>query len=72
MNIIYPAILLAVLFPIAFLAFLGSQNMYGTGKFQYNLLSVGWGIVAYYLAVYINSTIIHNGWAGSGFARRFG
>ncbi len=63
MNILYPAILLAVLFPIAFLAFLGSQNMYRTGKLQYNLLSMGWGIVSYYLAAYINSTIFHNGWA---------
>ena len=63
MNIIYPAILLAVLFPIAFLAFLGSQNMYRTGKFQYHLLSMGWGIIAYYVAAYINSTIYQNGLA---------
>ncbi len=38
--------------------------MYRTGKFQYILLSMGWGIVAYYLAFYINSTVYNNGWAG--------
>ncbi|MCJ7433215.1 MAG: PrsW family intramembrane metalloprotease [Anaerolineales bacterium] len=71
MNIIYPAILLAILFPIAFLAFLGSRNMYRTGKFHYNLLSMGWGIVAYYLAVYVNTTLIHNEWAGHDQVVRF-
>jgi RsiW-degrading membrane proteinase PrsW (M82 family) len=59
---IYFAIILAVLFPIGFLAFLGSQNVYGTGKFKYNLLSMGWGIAAYFLAAYVNSTIYQNHW----------
>jgi RsiW-degrading membrane proteinase PrsW (M82 family) len=63
MNIIYPAIILAILFPIAFLAFLGSQNMYRTGKFQYILLAMGWGILAYYIAAYVNSSFFRNGWA---------
>jgi len=72
MNITYPAILLAVLFPIAFLAFLGSRNMYRTGKFHYILLSMGWGIVAYYLAVYINTALLHNGWINLDQLKRFG
>jgi RsiW-degrading membrane proteinase PrsW (M82 family) len=64
MNSLYLALALAIAFPIVFLVLLGSRNMYRTGKFWYNVLSMAWGgLVAYYLAAYINTTFIHNGWA---------
>lgn len=63
MSIVYPAMVLAILFPIAFLAFLRSRNMYRTGKFQYNLLSFGWGILAYFAAAKINTAFVHYGFA---------
>lgn len=37
--------------------------MYRTGKSQYYIMSLGWGIIAYYFAVYINSSFIRFGWA---------
>jgi RsiW-degrading membrane proteinase PrsW (M82 family) len=57
-------LVLSTLFPIGFLAFLASQNLYRTGKFAFNVYTLAWGLIAYLLAAFVNSNLIKQGWVG--------
>ena len=57
------AFLFATLFPLGFLAILASRNLYRTGKFHYNILTLLWGGVAYLLASHLNPAIQNLGGA---------
>lgn len=46
-----PAYVIATIIPLVFLYVIYSLDLYGTGSFQVILLSFGWGIVAYFLAL---------------------
>jgi RsiW-degrading membrane proteinase PrsW (M82 family) len=53
----------ATLFPLGFLSILASRNLYRTGKFYYNILTLFWGLAAYFLASYVNRALLNSGWA---------
>lgn len=57
------ALLIAFTFPIAFLVILNRFDLYNTGKFHFNLLTLAGGVVAYYVAAHINPWVVNMGWA---------
>lgn len=54
------ALTIAILIPLAFLYGVRSLDFYKTGNFRYNLLTIGWGLAAYGLAVLVNRGLINN------------
>jgi len=54
------ALIVAWLFPLGFLYGVRALDLYRTGKFQYNILSLLWGSAAYGLAVLLNSLLLQN------------
>ncbi|MDP1545956.1 MAG: PrsW family glutamic-type intramembrane protease [Anaerolineales bacterium] len=63
MIVIYIALGIAFLIPLLFLHFIRSRDLFGTGKFNFVLVSMAWGGIAYLIAAQINPLIIEMGWA---------
>lgn len=61
--VIILALSIAFLIPPFFLYLIKTRDLFGTGKFHFVVLSMGWGVVAYLLAAQINPFIIEMGWA---------
>jgi RsiW-degrading membrane proteinase PrsW (M82 family) len=55
------ALIVAWLIPLAFLYGVRALDLYRTGKFQYNIYTILWGLIAYGLAVLINSSLRSSG-----------
>ncbi|MCE9646667.1 MAG: PrsW family intramembrane metalloprotease [Chloroflexi bacterium] len=60
---IYIAIGFAFVIPLLFLFLLNKFDLYGTGKFPVNILTILCGALAYFLAAQINPAFIQAGWA---------
>lgn len=60
---IYVAIGFAFVIPLLFLFLLNKFDLYGTGKFPVNILTILCGALAYFLAARINPALIQAGWA---------
>ncbi|MEN9561895.1 MAG: hypothetical protein RIR73_139 [Chloroflexota bacterium] len=65
------ALLIAFTFPIAFLVILNRFDLYNTGKFHFNLLTLAGGLVAYFIAAQINPWVVNMGWASWSTVVRF-
>jgi RsiW-degrading membrane proteinase PrsW (M82 family) len=61
--LIYVALGIAFIIPLVFLFLLNKFDLYGTGKFYINLLTILCGALAYFLAAQINPAIINSGLA---------
>ncbi|GAB4544621.1 MAG: hypothetical protein Fur002_18000 [Anaerolineales bacterium] len=61
--IIATALLIAYLVPLLFLFGIRRFDLYGTGKFWFNGLTLAWGVVAYALAAQINPAMRNSGLA---------
>ncbi|MCZ2120959.1 MAG: PrsW family intramembrane metalloprotease [Anaerolineales bacterium] len=61
--IVYVALTVAVLIPLLYLYFIEKLDKYETGKTRWHILTLLWGIIAYFIAAQINPAIIHLGWA---------
>jgi len=61
--VIYFALGIALIVPVAFLFLLNRFDLYGTGKFFINIITLVCGAGAYYLAAQINPALINAGWA---------
>ena len=57
----YFGLILALTIPFIFLAIIYKLDFYQTGQFQSVLLSLGWGLVAYLLAVFTNRSLVDAG-----------
>lgn len=55
------ALTIACLIPLIFLFVMRSLDFYKTGNFRYNLLTLAWGLVAYWLAVLVNRNLLEAG-----------
>ncbi|WKZ37527.1 MAG: PrsW family glutamic-type intramembrane protease [Anaerolineales bacterium] len=53
---------IAFLVPPLFLLVLRRLNLYRTGKYYINFLTLIWGLVAYYFAAQINPAMVNAGW----------
>jgi RsiW-degrading membrane proteinase PrsW (M82 family) len=53
------AIVISFFIPLVYLYALRKLDLFGTGKFHYNLATILWGIIAYTLAASINSTLLN-------------
>ena len=60
---IYWALVIAFIIPLAFLYIIRTRDLYGTGNFGYVVITIAWGVVAYYLAAQINPWLINSGLA---------
>lgn len=60
--VIYLALGIAFLIPLGFLYFIRTRDLYATGKFNFNLATLIWGITAYFIAAQINPAMIDAGW----------
>lgn len=54
-------LILAFTIPFIFLAIIYKLDFYQTGQFRFVLLSLGWGVIAYILAVFTNRTLVNSG-----------
>lgn len=61
--LIYIALGIAYGVPLIFLYSIRKFDLYGTGKFRVNFLTIFWGFVAYVLAAKINPYMLSAGWA---------
>jgi RsiW-degrading membrane proteinase PrsW (M82 family) len=61
--LVYLALAIAFGVPLIFLYAVRRFDLYGTGKFWFNILVMGWGVVAYMLAAQINPAMISSGFA---------
>lgn len=59
------ALLIALVVPVLFLFFLRRYDLYQTGKYPYNILTIVCGVFAYFLAAQINPAIVNIGLADS-------
>jgi RsiW-degrading membrane proteinase PrsW (M82 family) len=59
MNLVV-ALSISLFIPLAYLYVIRNLDLYGTGKFYYNLATVLWGIIAYTLSASINSALLTN------------
>ena len=60
--IIYVALGIALIIPAGFLAVVRMFDLFGTGKFFVNLVTIAAGVVAYSFAAKINPALIDAGW----------
>ena len=60
---IYWALVIAFIIPLAFLYIIRTRDLYGTGNFSYVVITIAWGVVAYYMAAQINPWLINSGLA---------
>ena len=56
-------LLFAFTIPLLFLVIIHRFDFYQTGQFRLILLSLGWGGIAYFLAVLSNTFIVDSGYA---------
>jgi len=56
------ALAIAFTVPLVFLFVIRKFDLYGTGKYAVNFVTLIWGIAAYLLAVQINNGVIDQGW----------
>jgi RsiW-degrading membrane proteinase PrsW (M82 family) len=68
--VIIVALGIAFLFPLVFLYFIKTRDLFGTGKFNFIVVSMIWGVVAYLIAAQINPLIVEMGWASRGMVIR--
>ena len=61
--LIYIALSIAFVVPLIFLLVVRNFDLFGTGRYSVNIVTLIWGLIAYFLAVQINSTVIEMGWA---------
>jgi RsiW-degrading membrane proteinase PrsW (M82 family) len=61
--IIYISLGIAFIVPLLFLYFIRRFDLFGTGKFYFNIATLLWGVIAYFLAAKINVAMINAGWA---------
>ncbi len=61
--IIFISLGIAFFVPLIFLVIVRRFDLFGTGKFYFNLVTLAWGIIAYLLAAQINPYLIDSGWA---------
>ncbi len=61
--LIYIALGIAFIVPLIFLFTVRKFDLFGTGKYPINFVTLLWGILAYLLAVQVNSGMIDMGWA---------
>lgn len=61
--LIYAALGIAFIIPLVFLFILNKFDLYGTGRFYINVLTILCGALAYFLAAQINPAIINSGLA---------
>ncbi len=61
--VIYLALGIAFIIPLAFLYFIRTRDLYATGKFLFNIITFACGILAYVVAAQINPALIKAGWA---------
>ena len=54
-------LILAFTIPFIFLAIIYKLDFYQTGQFRIVLISLGWGVIAYMMAVYANNFLVDNG-----------
>lgn len=59
---VYLAIGVASLIPLIFLWGIRTLDLYGTGKFYKNVITLLWGVIAYLLAAQINPAMLQAGW----------
>src|SRR5258707_15573556 len=59
---VYLALGIAFIIPLVFLLVVRRFDLYGTGKYRFNLVTLIWGLIAYMLAARINPAMIHAGW----------
>ena len=62
MLVIFAALGFAFFVPLLFLFLLNKFDLYGTGKFYVNILTIFCGAIAYFLAAQINPSMINAGW----------
>jgi len=62
-SMIYWALGIALIIPLVFLYIIRTRDLYATGKFSYVVVTMAWGVLAYYLAANINPWIFHSGLA---------
>ncbi len=61
--LIYTALSIAFIVPLIYLFAVRKFDLFRTGRFSVNIITVIWGIIAYLLAVQVNTTVIEMGWA---------
>ncbi len=61
--VLYLALSIAFLIPLFFLYFIRKGDLYGTGKFHINIITILWGFIAYLLAARINPAMVSSGLA---------
>lgn len=61
--VLYIALTIASLIPLGFLYFINKRNLFDTGKRDFVIYSMLWGVVAYIIAAQINPFIIDADWA---------
>ena len=54
---------LALTIPFVFLTIIYKLDFYQTGQFRYVLFSLGWGVGAYFIAVFANNYLVDSGFA---------
>lgn len=59
---LYFALVIAFLVPLLFLYIIRKGDLFGTGKFYVNIVTLVWGVVAYALAAQINPAMVEAGW----------
>ncbi|MBI3150790.1 MAG: PrsW family intramembrane metalloprotease [Chloroflexi bacterium] len=60
--VVWIALGIAFLVPLAFLWFLRKFDLYQTGQFKLNLVTLGCGMIAYWFAAQINPAMVNAGW----------
>jgi len=61
--LIYIALGIAFVVPLLFLFLVRKFDLFATGRYAVNVVTLIWGVIAYLLAVQVNSTAIELGWA---------
>src|SRR5689334_7223898 len=61
--LIYVALGIAFIVPLLFLYFVRKFDLFATGRYAVNFVTLIWGIIAYLLAVQVNSGMITQGFA---------
>ncbi|GAB4399556.1 MAG: hypothetical protein OHK003_24000 [Anaerolineales bacterium] len=62
-SILWLSLIVAVSIPILFLVLLDRFDLFNTGKFRFNVISLMGGLIAYVLAAQINPAVVNMGWA---------
>jgi RsiW-degrading membrane proteinase PrsW (M82 family) len=60
---LYFALTIAFLIPLGFLYFINKRDLFDTGRLNFVIYSMVWGVIAYLIAARVNPFIIEAGWA---------